>query len=304
MTSRVHRAALGTAMWLALAPVVVAQTPLPKPFHSGKAQLIYYEKGPHRGIPFVLLSGGPGYDSDYFWFGSAFHSLAKTHWIVTYDQRGTGRSAAVGAADTVTVADFVADLESLRLALGVEKMDLLGHSWGGYLAQAYAAAHGDRIGHLVLVGSAAPKFSDTIFLFSQVFPDRDMNTPSSRGRATGDTASIHAALRIYMTMLFYSPEHGATFRKLGAGLKYNQFQSAHLSRDYQRLDMTAALRDFRFPTMVTTGRYDMNVAPLTAYRIHQAIAGSQFVVFEKSGHIPFFEEPEQFVAAVQGFLAH
>src|SRR5215831_9925706 len=141
----------GTAVALLafVAPAALSsQTPPPKKFPAGSSTLVYYELGPHQGRPFVLLSGGPGYDSDYFWFGPVFHDLAKTRWVVTYDQRGTGRSAPVGPKDSVTVADFVADLEALRVALKVDQIDLLGHSWGGYLAQAYAAAHGDRVAHL------------------------------------------------------------------------------------------------------------------------------------------------------------
>ena len=51
-----------------------------------------------------------------------------------------------------------------------------------------------------------------------------------------------------------------------------------------------------------TGRYDINVAPIVAWKIHKAIAGSRFEVFEKSGHIPYFEEPEKFAQMVSGFL--
>ena len=56
------------------------------------------------------------------------------------------------------------------------------------------------------------------------------------------------------------------------------------------------------PTLVLTGRFDMNVAPSTAWRIHRAIPNSRFAVFERSGHLPFFEEPEAFVSAVEAFL--
>jgi proline iminopeptidase len=305
MSRRIRGATRGALFLLGLhAAVVLGQTPPAKTFHAGPSSLVYYELGPHRGTPLVLLSGGPGFDSDYFWFGPAFHTLATTRWVLSYDQRGTGRSAPVGPNDSVTVAGFVADLEALRVGLGVEKLDILGHSWGGYLAQAYAAMHGDRVAHLILVGSAAPKFSDTIFLFSQVFPERDMNTPFAKGRETGDTAQIHAAIRVYTSMIFYSPEHGTAWRKLGAALKYNQFQSAQLSRDLDRLDFTPELKSFKFPALVTTGRYDMNVAALTAYRIHQAIPGSKFQVFEKSSHIPFYEEPAAFTAVLRDFLAH
>jgi proline iminopeptidase len=52
-----------------------------------------------------------------------------------------------------------------------------------------------------------------------------------------------------------------------------------------------------------TGRFDINVAPVVAYKIHKAIAGSEFVVFDRSGHMPFYEEPEKFVQTVEGFLS-
>lgn len=279
-----------------------AQTPPAKTFRTGALAFTYYEVGPKRGTPLVLLSGGPGFDSDYFWFGPAFHDLAKTHWVVSYDQRGTGRSAPVGPTDTVSIANMVEDLEAVRVALGVERIDVLGHSWGGYLAMAYGATHGDRVRRMVLVGSASPRFSDTIFLFGQVFPERDMSTPFERGRATDDRALIKEALGVYTSMIFYSPEKGARWRRLGERLKYNHYQSAHLSRDLARQDYSAALGGFRFPTLVTTGRFDMNVAPLGAMRIHRAIPGSRLVFFERSGHIPFYEEPTAFVREIRAFL--
>jgi len=55
---------------------------------------------------------------------------------------------------------------------------------------------------------------------------------------------------------------------------------------------------------VVTGRYDMNVAPLTAWRIHLAIPGSEFVVFERSGHLPCYEEAAEFAAVLNRFLSH
>lgn len=281
---------------------LLAQTPPAKVFQAGAREFTYYEIGPRRGVPLVLLSGGPGFDGDYFWFGPAFRQPGQRRWVVTYDQRGTGRSAPVGPADSVTVADMVADLEALRVALGVAKLDLLGHSWGGYLAMAYAATHGDRVAHLVLVGSAAPKFSDTIFLFGQVFPDRDMSTPLAEGSATGDPKALARAIEVYTSMIFYSPSKGAAWRRLGARLKFNHHLNNKLARDLERQDFTPSLAGFRFPTLVTTGRYDMNVAPLVAARIQRAIPGARLVVFEQSGHIPFYEEPTAFAAELSAFL--
>ena len=70
----------------------------------------------------------------------------------------------------------------------------------------------------------------------------------------------------------------------------------------ENLDLTSALPKFNFPVLVITGRYDMNVAPLTAWRMAHAISGAQIVFFEKSSHLPSYEEPDKYRSVVEGFL--
>jgi proline iminopeptidase len=72
----------------------------------------------------------------------------------------------------------------------------------------------------------------------------------------------------------------------------------------ENLDLTAKLAGFHFPTLVITGRFDMNVAPLTAWRMAHAIPGAQLVFFEKSGHMPAYEEPEKYQKVLESFLKH
>ena len=67
-------------------------------------------------------------------------------------------------------------------------------------------------------------------------------------------------------------------------------------------EMWPVLPTFRMSTLVLTGRYDINVAPSTAWKIHEAIPCSRCEAFESSGHLPYFEEPEKFVRVVEGFL--
>jgi proline iminopeptidase len=103
-------------------------------------------------------------------------------------------------------------------------------------------------------------------------------------------------------MLFYSAEKRDTFvAQMGPGTYHKEvFQS--VINDIPRFDLNPEIAKFKFPVIVMSGRYDINVAPLVAYKIHQAIPGSRFVVFERSGHIPFYEEPEAFVRATEEFL--
>jgi len=76
-----------------------------------------------------------------------------------------------------------------------------------------------------------------------------------------------------------------------------------LDADMGRYDLNPEIAKFRMPVLVITGRYDMNVAPVIAWKIHKAIPGSRLVIFERSSHLPFLEEPERFKREVEDFLA-
>ncbi len=272
---------------------------------DGPGGKLYYEViGSGDGTPLVLVNGGPGFDHTYLHTSPVWETMAKTRRIVFYDQRGNGRSAALKPGQSCTLADQIDDLEALRAHLGFDKMNLLGSSWGGFLAMAYSARHAERVERLVLVDSAAPKWSDTLFLFDQVFPETaEREAAGAFAREFGDKAAEDANIREYLSMIFYSPEHREAFLKqIGPGA-FTKAVNEAVTRDLARFDLNPEIRKFRFPALVITGRYDMNVAPLVAYRIHKEIPGSRFAVFEKSSHLPFTEEPEAFGRTLEEFLA-
>jgi proline iminopeptidase len=270
---------------------------------DARSATVYYEvMGSGSGVPLIIVNGGPGFDHTYEHVSSAWDVLAKKRRVIFYDQRGTGRSPA-SKGQTYTLADQINDLEDLRAHLGADHIDLLGHSWGGYLVMAYAAEHPEHIAHLIIVDSAAPKFKDTVFLFDNVFPEgTERQAAFAFKEEMGDKASQDADLHEYFSMLFYSPQNRDKFLATVAPSVYKKDINEAVEKDIERFDLNPEIRKFKFPTLVITGRYDMNVAPVVAYKIHQAIAGSRFAVFEKSGHLPFFEEPEEFVQVMEEFL--
>jgi proline iminopeptidase len=275
-----------------------------KTFEAPGATIYYEVMGSGAGTPLVLVNGGPGFDHTYLHLSTSWDALGKNRRIVMYDQRGTGRSIGEHKGQTYTLKDQVDDLEALRAHLGAEKIDLLGHSWGGYLVMAYSAMHPERIGHLFIVDSAAPQWKDIIFLFKEVFPET-MARRAAVGFAeelNDDQKAIDYELREYLTMLFYSAEKRDAFVGALPASVFKRSVNKAVNADVERFDLNPEIRKFKFPVMVISGRWDMNVAPLVAYRIHQGIPGSKFRVFERSGHLPFYEEPEAFVAAVEEFL--
>jgi len=299
-----------TGLAVLLLPALAPAAPPEKgqTFQAPGATLYVEVLGNAAGTPLLVVNGGPGFDHTYEHAAvpgttSAWETLARTRRVVFYDQRGNGRSGALKTGQSCTLADQIDDLEAVRAHLGADKIDLLGHSWGGFLVMAYAARHPEHIRHLITVDSAAPKWGDTVFLFKDIFPEGQERSDSfAFADALGDKAASDAGIREYLHWLFYSPEKRDAFlAQISPGVFSKPVNEA-VEHDVQRFDLNPELQKFKFPALVITGRYDINVAPSVAYKMHKAIAGSQFVVFEKSGHLPFYEEPDGFVRTLETFL--
>jgi proline iminopeptidase len=280
-------------------------TPEAGKLFTSPAVTLYYEvRGSGSATPLVVLNGGPGFDHAYLHVSSAWDALARSRPVLFYDQRGNGRSAPLKPGQSCTLADQIADLDALLDHVGYARVHLLGHSWGGYLAMAYAARHPARVARLVIVDSAAPKWDDTVFLFKDIFPEgTERQQAAAFAEALGDKAAVETGIREYLSMLFYAPEKREAFLAQASAFVYKPEINQTLNTDLHRFDLGPELPKFRFPTLVVTGRYDINVAPSVAYKIHRAIPGSRFLVFEKSGHLPFFEESDGFASALEEFLA-
>src|SRR5580765_5990208 len=116
-------------------------------FVDANGVLIYYE-ALGRGQPLLILHGGPGASHDYFL--PYLLPLARTNRVVFIDERGSGRSQKLEDPKGYTVENMVEDVESVRAALGLGRISLLGHSYGGVLAQAYALKYQKNLSHLIL----------------------------------------------------------------------------------------------------------------------------------------------------------
>jgi proline iminopeptidase len=275
-----------------------------KTFETDGVTIYFEEIGGGAGLPVVIVNGGPGFDHTYLHCSDAWDRLSSKRKVVFYDQRGNGRSSELKPGQSCLLADQIADLDALRAQLGVEKIDLLGHSWGGYLVMAYAARHPERVAHLMIVDSAAPKIQDTVFLFKNIYPE---TVAREEGLAfaveLGDAKAIGDDLREYLSMIFYSPAaRDAMLAKFDPSA-YHQSVNKSIWNDLQRFDLNPELPKFKFPTLVVTGRYDFNVAPSVAWAIHHAIPGSELAIFEKSGHLPQCEESAGFAERLETFLS-
>jgi proline iminopeptidase len=252
--------------------------------------------------PVIVANGGPGLSHIYMLQNDVWTRLSHHRQIVFYDQRGTGKSKRVSPDAPFGMDAQVADMEAVRAKFGFQKFNLVGDSYGGLLAMAYAASHPEHVEKLILSDSAAPTWKDIVRVLPDVFPDVLEQIAARENNTTG-SAAADQHIRDHFLMLFYSEANRDAYLAGVKDLESVPQVSAAVQKATRTLDLTPELARFKFPTMVITGRYDMNVTPLTAWNIYKAIPGARFVVFEKSGHLPSYEEPDKYVSVVDAFFS-
>jgi len=299
---------LALAFTLVLTTTLSAQkppTPTPPTGHvvTPDVTLAYWVFGtPKSTTPVFAINGGPGLSHVYMLQNDVWQRIAKTRQVVFYDQRVDGASPLTNLAAAQTMAAQVADLDAIREHLHFAQVDLVGDSYGGGIAMAYTAAHPEHVRRLILSDSVAPTYKALVHLLPQVFPDVMQNQPKPTDPQHPTAADADAGMRFHFSMIFYSPENRDRYLANAKDLGVFPATGAAVFAANRDLDMTDALPKFKCPTLVINGRYDMNVAPLTAWNMAKAIPGAKFVAFEKSGHLPSYEEPDRYVQVVEEFL--
>jgi proline iminopeptidase len=278
---------------------------------------IGYETFGVRGaaLPVIAVNGGPGLSHAYMMMNDLWEQVGRDRLVILYDQRGTGASkkAAAGAASalpqalpqalTQTMDAQVADLDAVRAHFGIDKVALVGDSYGGFLVMAYAAAHADHVAKLVLSDSPPASFKTMVHLLPQTFPDIEEEDAAEAKKLGEDSdAAARAGLRGHFRMIFYSAEKRDAYMAKMGDLGYEPAVARVVGQAASALDLTEAVKGFHFPVLVITGRYDMNVAPVNAWAMAHEIPGAKIVFFEESGHLPAYEEPEKYRRVVEGFL--
>jgi proline iminopeptidase len=254
-------------------------------------------------LPVIAVNGGPGLSHAYMVQNDVWQRIAKNRLVVLYDQRGTGASKRLQPGASQSMDAQVADLEAVRQALGLAKVALVGDSYGGLLVMAYVAAHPEHVAKLVLSDSPGPSWKSIVHVLPEVFPDiEEQNAQEQQRLGPATETAARAGLRNHFRMIFYSPEKRDAYMSRMGDLGYEPAVAQAVAKATADLDLTAKLAEFRFPTLVITGRYDMNVAPLTAWRLAHAIPGAKLVFFEQSGHLPSYEEPDRYVTVLEDFL--
>jgi proline iminopeptidase len=271
-------------------------------------ELFYLVEG--SGPPCVVLHGGLGFDHTYM--RSSLRPLEDVLEMIYLDQRGNGRSGRP-TLDTITIPQLAADVDALREHLGHERIALLGHSYGGFVALEYATTYPDRVSHLVLEDTSPGAFEPTDAELAER-ADPSWVTPEVQAafEAFGSTtASGHVPtddrfremLPTLAPMYLYKSDPSTLAGLLADAIIDAQVALHSMTVALPGWSVADKLDRITARTLVLCGRYDLLTTPECAKRLSTAVPGAELVWFESSGHFPSVEEPEAFEAAVRSFFA-
>jgi proline iminopeptidase len=274
--------------------------------------LYFEESGNPQGKPVVFVHGGPGGGTD----PKQRRFFDPAHYrIVLFDQRGCGKSTPHASLEDNTTWHLVADMETLREHLGIDRWQVFGGSWGSTLALAYAEKHPDRVTELVLRGifllrkweidwfyqeGASAIFPDTWEQYLAAIPPEehgDLLSAYHRRLTSSDPATQLAAAKAWSiwegstSFLYQNPEYidrcgGEKFSIAFARIECHYFANkGFFEHDDQLLRDVGKIR--HIPTVIVQGRYDVVCPMQSAWDLHRAFPEADFRVAPDAGHSAF-----------------
>jgi proline iminopeptidase len=320
----------GTFAWTALLPMddprlppapVKEQRFWERPSGSRIAYVRIPAEGRAREAPIIFLHGGPGVpdmkgDSEYF------GRLARDGFdVYVYDQVGTGRSSRLEDPRGYTLERDVADLGAIREKIGADKVILIGHSYGGTLAAAYAASHPERVARMVLsfpgdpspsAGGASMTFRlstrQKLGVYALLLPPRPMlaytllQVNPEAAHAFADDPELDARQdRIYNRTrpALHCRDKPPGPALHGLGFYANQYPQSATRKPHA--NFLPDLEGQSIPTLLIKGRCDY-LSWSSAQEYLEALPDARLLYLDGSGHNAYQDEPERYITNVRAFL--
>jgi len=259
------------------------------------------------GPPLVCLPGGPGRTAEYF---GDLGGLSRSRQLIMPDTRGTGLSADAGDPLSYRCDRLVGDVEALRAHLGLDRVDLLGHSAAGNLATLYAAAYPERLAHLILLtpGLSAVGVDDTDEQWRAAVERRSAEPWYPAAMAAiekadaGDTSMENR--RAYMPLLYGRWDEAAQ-----AHVDVGISERSRPVRDGFRAEgafnpaaTRQAIGRLEAPVLVYAGELDTSPTAQTAVTAARLFPNATVTVQPAAAHFPWIDDPAFFAAAITSFL--
>jgi proline-specific peptidase len=259
------------------------------------------------GTPLLALHGGPGSTHNYF---APLERLAHERPVVLYDQIGCGNSDR--PTDTEwSVGVFREEVDAVRGQLGLDRIHLLGSSWGGMLALEHVLSGANGIVSLVLSSTLAniEQWAVEQRRLRDALPPEVVEVLERHERAGAyDDPEYERAMDVYMDRHFYrGPQPRAEIARMKVGRAIDVYRAMQGPNEWtvtgalRGWDVRDRLGEIDIPTLVVRGRFDMCTDPIAGTLVN-GIRGAREVVLEQSSHTPVLEETERYLEVVGGFL--
>lgn len=276
---------------------------------------LYYRVVGRGSDTIVVVHGGPGMDHGYL--APDLEYLADSFTLIFYDQRGLGRSTLISDPAYIHLDAHVADLEHIRRYFGIERLRVLGHSWGAAPAAWYARALPDRVGGLILVGALPPRrvpywaeFSrDRVAWQDSATQARVQDLTAAHDTASDWRAICRALFEINARGLMHDPLHTPAVARMRGDRCTASAEAMQNGRIVNRLmwasigewDWREEFRNVSAPVLVVHGASDP--MPLASAREWAAaFPNGRLVVLDGAGHYPHLERPQEFRRSILEFL--
>lgn len=261
------------------------------------------------GIPLLALHGGPGATHDYL---EPLESLADERPVVFYDQLGGGNSDRPNDSSLWTLGRFVEELAAVRRTLGLERVHLLGQSWGSMLAVEYLLARRpEGVASLVLSGPclSASRWADDQRRHLTLLPER-VRIDILECEASGDFSSARyqeamlVFYRRHLCLLDPWPEClNRTFGKMGRQVYEHMWGPSEFTirGTLKGFERAGRLGELPVPALFTCGRHDEATPETTAF-YRRLMPGSELAVFEDASHSHHLEKAGKYLSLVRDFI--
>lgn len=274
-----------------------------------------------KGSPLVLIPGGPG--------GShpglrRFDSLASNHTLIYFDAFGRGKSDTAKDVKEYTLERDIEDLEGLRIALHYEKWSVLGHSYGGLVAQGYALKYPGHVSHLILANTFhsfimwQENDDNSNHEIKENYPEvwEELMKIREAGAVSSDQKHQDIYSKVPYGFLYaYNPENFVN-RSSARTQPYPNAFNAKLyyqmvgkdgdfivGNDIGNFDFRKELKKLTMPVLIYGGRYDRVAVPKMMVKYKEYCPQATFIMFERSGHNPQVEEPGNLFPVLRDFLS-
>lgn len=268
----------------------------------------YRSVGEGGGTPLLCLHGGPGFTHYYL---EPLEALADRRRVIFYDQLGCGRSDRPADLSLWTVDRFVEELAQVRAALGLDRLNLFGSSWGGMLAMQYVLDRQPELESLILCGSPASmiRWVEDCTELLAAEPDEVRRTIREHEEAgfTGCPEYQAAILGFYREHVCRMSPWPAGLERSFAEAGYDVYTTMNGPSEFtvtgtlKTWTVMDRLGEITVPTLLVGGRYD-ECTPGHMEEMHRRIPGSQLATIEDASHLCFAEQPEKFNELVNAFL--